>query len=274
MSLGNSTCPVRDVLGPKCPRSTQSVPSQESRMSLRKWCSMCFYSWIQARTRRPAQLSLQPNVRLGRRARSGGPQADCGTSSADTSPGSPPPPYGSSRPRDPARPTGRSFPARPGDVSRGSHGARRCEPTSFRLVQFSVQADHLHLLVEGPDTRLALGIRGLIIRVARAINRALGRDGSSGTPSLPRPRAHHAPGGPPGLGLRADELSQARAPPALGAGPVLVGALVRRLSRRGPPSATPPARPRPGGGLQDVVGQRRLAPPRADRDLRAACGGE
>jgi hypothetical protein len=46
------------------------------------------------------------------------------------------------------------------------------------LVQFSVQADHLHLLVEGSDTRtLALGIRGLIIRVARAINRALDRTG-------------------------------------------------------------------------------------------------
>lgn len=50
--------------------------------------------------------------------------------------------------------------------------------SDFRLVQFSVQADHLHLLVEGSDTRtLALGIRGLIIRVARAINRALDRTG-------------------------------------------------------------------------------------------------
>ena len=51
--------------------------------------------------------------------------------------------------------------------------------SGFRLVHFSVQADHLHLLVEGADTRtLALGIRGLIIRVARAVNRALGRTGS------------------------------------------------------------------------------------------------
>ena len=51
--------------------------------------------------------------------------------------------------------------------------------SSFRLVQFSVQSDHLHLMVEGTDTRaLALGIRGLIIRVARAVNRALGRGGS------------------------------------------------------------------------------------------------
>ena len=47
------------------------------------------------------------------------------------------------------------------------------------MVQFSVQADHLHLLVEGADTlALALGVRVLTIRVARAVNRALGRKGS------------------------------------------------------------------------------------------------
>ena len=49
----------------------------------------------------------------------------------------------------------------------------------FRLTQFSVQSDHLHLLAEGTDkTTLALGLRGLVIRVARAVNRALDRDGS------------------------------------------------------------------------------------------------
>jgi putative transposase len=49
---------------------------------------------------------------------------------------------------------------------------------AFRLVQFSVQADHLHLLVEGSDKRsLALGLRGLAIRVARAVNRVRGRPG-------------------------------------------------------------------------------------------------
>jgi REP element-mobilizing transposase RayT len=51
--------------------------------------------------------------------------------------------------------------------------------SDFRLIHFSVQADHLHLLVEGSDSRaLALGIRGLIIRVARAINRVLDHTGS------------------------------------------------------------------------------------------------
>jgi hypothetical protein len=48
----------------------------------------------------------------------------------------------------------------------------------FRLIQFSVQHDHVHLLLEadGP-TGLRRGVQGLTIRVAKAINRALGRRG-------------------------------------------------------------------------------------------------
>ncbi len=48
----------------------------------------------------------------------------------------------------------------------------------FRIVHFSVQHDHLHLLVEARD-RLALtrGARGLAVRLAHAINRALRRKG-------------------------------------------------------------------------------------------------
>ena len=48
----------------------------------------------------------------------------------------------------------------------------------FRVVAFSVQADHLHLLVEADEpTGFERGIRGLAIRVARAVNRAWGRRG-------------------------------------------------------------------------------------------------
>jgi REP element-mobilizing transposase RayT len=49
---------------------------------------------------------------------------------------------------------------------------------SFRLVHYSVQGNHLHLVVEADD-RIALsrGMQGLAIRVARAINRATGRKG-------------------------------------------------------------------------------------------------
>lgn len=49
----------------------------------------------------------------------------------------------------------------------------------FRVVQFSVQSDHLHLIVEADDREaLAAGARGLAIRAARAINRAAQRKGA------------------------------------------------------------------------------------------------
>jgi len=48
----------------------------------------------------------------------------------------------------------------------------------FRLLQFSVQSDHLHLLVESDTpTRLTRGVQGLAVRTAKAINRVLGRRG-------------------------------------------------------------------------------------------------
>ncbi len=53
-----------------------------------------------------------------------------------------------------------------------------CEREGFRLVHFSVQSNHLHLIVEARDAvALARGIQGLSIRVARAVNRVLGRRG-------------------------------------------------------------------------------------------------
>jgi REP element-mobilizing transposase RayT len=49
----------------------------------------------------------------------------------------------------------------------------------FRVLQFSVQRDHLHLLVEASSpTGFERGVRGLAIRVARAVNRALARRGA------------------------------------------------------------------------------------------------
>ena len=48
----------------------------------------------------------------------------------------------------------------------------------FRLLHFSVQPDHVHLLVEAEDEiRLRRALQGLAIRAARAINRALRRHG-------------------------------------------------------------------------------------------------
>jgi hypothetical protein len=48
----------------------------------------------------------------------------------------------------------------------------------FRVVEFSIQATHLHLIVEAGSTRtLARGVQGLGIRMAKAVNRVLGRKG-------------------------------------------------------------------------------------------------
>jgi len=48
----------------------------------------------------------------------------------------------------------------------------------FRLVHFSVQSDHLHLLAEAEGRgALARGMQGLSIRVAKAVNRTFSRRG-------------------------------------------------------------------------------------------------
>ncbi len=45
---------------------------------------------------------------------------------------------------------------------------------SFRVVHFSVQHNHLHLLVEAEDrTRMTRGIRALLVRIARGLNRVM-----------------------------------------------------------------------------------------------------
>jgi len=56
--------------------------------------------------------------------------------------------------------------------------ASRRTPERFRIAHFSVQRDHLHLVVEARD-KLALssGMRSVAIRVARYVNDLLGRTG-------------------------------------------------------------------------------------------------
>jgi len=54
----------------------------------------------------------------------------------------------------------------------------RASRRRFRLLQFSIQADHVHLIVEGDDaTAFRRRIEGLAIRVAKAVNRVLRRHG-------------------------------------------------------------------------------------------------
>ena len=48
----------------------------------------------------------------------------------------------------------------------------------FQVVHFTIQRDHLHLIVEAPDKRgLARGVAGLEVRIARRINAVLKRKG-------------------------------------------------------------------------------------------------
>jgi REP element-mobilizing transposase RayT len=54
-----------------------------------------------------------------------------------------------------------------------------CERVGFRLVHFSVQSNHVHLLVEGGcRTSLSRGLQGLAVRMARGLNRLWKRMGS------------------------------------------------------------------------------------------------
>jgi hypothetical protein len=52
----------------------------------------------------------------------------------------------------------------------------RASVDRFRVIHFSIQQDHGHFIVEGDEARRARGgIHGLAIRLALAVNRALGR---------------------------------------------------------------------------------------------------
>jgi REP element-mobilizing transposase RayT len=63
------------------------------------------------------------------------------------------------------------------------HGLERslaaaCERGRFRVVHYSIQPDHVHLIVEATDKcSLACGMKSIGARVARAPNRVFGRRG-------------------------------------------------------------------------------------------------
>src|SRR5687768_13899606 len=48
--------------------------------------------------------------------------------------------------------------------------------TGFQLIHFSIQGNHLHLIVEADDTpALSRGMKGVAMRIARAVNQAMSR---------------------------------------------------------------------------------------------------
>ena len=55
---------------------------------------------------------------------------------------------------------------------------REAQKASFRIVQFNVLANHLHLITEADNTdALSRGVQGLAVRLARRINRGTKRSG-------------------------------------------------------------------------------------------------
>lgn len=56
---------------------------------------------------------------------------------------------------------------------------RGCERFGYRLVHFSVQGNHIHLIVEAPDAvQLGRAMKGLEVRMARALNAVMRRRGA------------------------------------------------------------------------------------------------
>jgi REP element-mobilizing transposase RayT len=53
-----------------------------------------------------------------------------------------------------------------------------CNRFGFRLIHYSVQGNHMHLLVEAADEKsLARGMNGLGVRIARGLNKVMQRHG-------------------------------------------------------------------------------------------------
>jgi REP element-mobilizing transposase RayT len=53
-----------------------------------------------------------------------------------------------------------------------------CNRFGFRLIHYSVQGNHMHLLVEAADEKsLARGMNGLGVRVAKGLNKVMRRHG-------------------------------------------------------------------------------------------------
>lgn len=57
-------------------------------------------------------------------------------------------------------------------------GAREREHDLFRAVHFSIQGNHVHVIVEADcDAALAAGMQGLSVRLAKGLNRMMGARG-------------------------------------------------------------------------------------------------
>jgi putative transposase len=63
-------------------------------------------------------------------------------------------------------------------IARIKQAIAAAHKSDFRILHFSVQANHVHLMVEASDEHaLSEGMRGFAIRMSHAVNRCLGRRG-------------------------------------------------------------------------------------------------
>ena len=87
--------------------------------------------------------------------------------------------------RHPAHVTVRLLAGLPNLRNKQTYGVLRrafaagCDRFGFRLCEYSVQGNHMHLIVEAKDRRaLSRGMQGLLIRVAKALNKLWQRRGT------------------------------------------------------------------------------------------------
>ena len=79
-----------------------------------------------------------------------------------------------------------------------------CNRFGFRLVHYSVQGNHMHLLVEAADEKsLARGMNGLGVRVAQGLNKVMGRQREGARRALSRAHLADADGGAERAGVLA-----------------------------------------------------------------------
>jgi REP-associated tyrosine transposase len=163
--------------GPICQGSRRFIPLPDSMGPLDTARNSVIYSRIKMLARGP-QLDFRFPTWGGRRPGAGRKPRD------PRRPATPHTARPAHRARHPVHVTLRAGARRPylraEAVFRVVRGAiAEASRDAFRIVHFSVQPDHLHLIVEASDkAALSSGVRGLAIRVARRVNRLVRRRGS------------------------------------------------------------------------------------------------
>jgi hypothetical protein len=139
-----------------------------------------------------------------------------------------------------------------------------CERGRFRLVHYSVQNDHVHLIVEAGSARdLACGLKAIAARFARGVNRVFRRAGRvlgdrCHVHVLRTPREVRNAIAYVLLNARRHLAKQGRRPPAIArVDPASSGRWFSGWLRGAPPSHDPPAVAAPRTWLLSVGWRRR-----------------